>query len=201
MAPLNPQGYAEAPPGSNVAPLAPEQLHPQPAAPEQPRYDTTALARLERFISERNPRIKADERRLIAIEVFRYSNWQQMRWEFFAALLAAESDFDRFCVSNKGAMGLGQLMPANCAEFGVADAFDISQNLRGSAQHIGEFLARYSALDPTEQFKLALACYNAGPGAVSRYGGVPPYRETVNYIVKIARLYVRLCQETATANR
>lgn len=200
--PAEPGALPPQPPPEPIEPLDAARLAQRQATPPAPQgYDAGALWRLERFITSRNPRIDPSERRLIATEVLRLSALYGMRWEFFAAMLAAESDYNKNCVSRAGAMGLGQLMPFNCVEYGVTDPFDIRQNLRGSAEHIAEFLRKYSDRDPTEQFKLALACYNAGPGAVRRYGGVPPYAETVNYISKIARLYIRLCEESAAAGR
>ncbi|MCC7493254.1 MAG: lytic transglycosylase domain-containing protein [Fimbriimonadaceae bacterium] len=161
--------------------------------------EANAIARLERFITTRNRRIDPAERRLIATEILRWSRYHGFRWEFFAAVIAAESDYNKRCVSSAGAMGLGQLMPFNCKDFGVSDPFDVRQNLAGSAAHLREFLDKYRDRDALTQFQLTLASYNAGPGAVRKYGGVPPYNETINYIKKIADLYVRLCNESAAA--
>lgn len=95
------------------------------------------------------------------------------------AVVRAESDYNPRCVSRAGAMGLMQLMPENCREFGVGDPFDPAQNIDGGVRHLKQMLDRFDRLD------LALAGYNAGPGAVRRYGGIPPYRETQAYVQKI----------------
>jgi soluble lytic murein transglycosylase-like protein len=100
------------------------------------------------------------------------------------AVVSVESAFRPDAVSPKGAQGLMQLMPATAAALGVADPFDPEQNLEAGSRHLRELVAFYDG-DLTR----ALAAYNAGPGAVSRHRGVPPYRETREYVRKVLRLY------------
>jgi soluble lytic murein transglycosylase-like protein len=95
------------------------------------------------------------------------------------SVIRAESDFNPRCVSRAGAMGLMQLMPENCREYGVRDAFDPGQNIDGGVRQLKQMIDKFGTLD------LALAAYNAGPGAVQRYGGIPPYRETQAYVRKV----------------
>ncbi len=102
------------------------------------------------------------------------------------AIAHAESGFDAKAVSSKGAMGVMQLMPQVATEYGVADPFSASQSIRAGARHLRALLRRYGG-DRT----LAIAAYNAGIGTVTRYGGVPPYRETTEYIVKVQALHAR----------
>jgi soluble lytic murein transglycosylase-like protein len=98
--------------------------------------------------------------------------------DLFLRLVGAESSFNPDAVSSKGASGLAQLMPGTAAELGV-DPTDPIENLRGGARYYRQQLDEFG--DPV----LALAAYNAGPGNVRKYGGVPPFAETRNYIAKI----------------
>jgi soluble lytic murein transglycosylase-like protein len=100
------------------------------------------------------------------------------------ALIRAESAFNARALSNKGAMGLMQLMPGTASELGVENAFDVEENLRGGTTYLRSLLDRFSG-DVT----LALAGYNAGPAAVEKYGGVPPYPETTAYVRRILTSY------------
>ncbi len=102
------------------------------------------------------------------------------------AVVAVESGFQPDAVSHKGAQGLMQLMPATARELGVTDALDPAQNLDGGTRYLRMLVAQYGG-----DLGKALAAYNAGPGAVKRHGGVPPYRETHHYIDKVLKRYER----------
>lgn len=99
------------------------------------------------------------------------------------ALIQVESGFRQNAVSVKGAMGLTQLMPATAQMLGVRNAFDPGANIEGGARHLRDLLNRYQG-----DARLALAAYNAGVGAVERYGSVPPFRETQDYVSRVTRL-------------
>jgi soluble lytic murein transglycosylase-like protein len=103
---------------------------------------------------------------------------------FVRSVMKAESGFQPDAVSPKGAIGLMQLMPGTARELGV-DPRNPHENANGGAQYLRDLLARYEN-DP-DQVLLALAAYNAGPAAVARYHGVPPYRETRQYILRVLK--------------
>lgn len=100
------------------------------------------------------------------------------------ALVSAESSYDPNCRSRAGALGLTQLMPGNLKSLGVTNWADPEQNLQGGARYLSQMLAKYG-----DRKDLALAAYNAGPGAVAKYGGIPPYTETQNYVKKVLAIY------------
>ncbi len=99
------------------------------------------------------------------------------------AIVRAESNFDPMAVSRAGAAGLTQLMPATAADRGVTDVFDPAENLEAGASYLAAMLDRFDSLT------LALAAYNAGPATVEQYEGVPPYRETRQYVRKVTRWF------------
>ncbi|WP_449429197.1 lytic transglycosylase domain-containing protein [Rhodanobacter umsongensis] len=105
---------------------------------------------------------------------------------FLRAVIHAESAFNPRALSLKGAQGLMQLMPATASDMGVLDAFDTDQNIRGGARYLGLLLHDFNGSE-----RLAAAAYNAGPGAVQRYSGVPPYAETQVYVERVETLRKR----------
>ena len=113
--------------------------------------------------------------------------------DLLAALIWVESRFCQQALSSKGAIGLGQLMPVTAAELG-ANPHDVHQNLWGAARYLHE---RY---DEFGNWTLALAAYNAGPGAVRRYGGVPPFAETQAYVREVLDVYRDLKRRRASSD-
>jgi soluble lytic murein transglycosylase-like protein len=105
---------------------------------------------------------------------------------FLRAIIHAESAFNPRAMSIKGAQGLMQLMPGTASDMGVLDAFDSDQNIRGGARYLSVLLRDFDGNE-----RLAAAAYNAGPGAVQRYQGVPPYAETQVYVERVDTLRKR----------
>jgi soluble lytic murein transglycosylase-like protein len=102
--------------------------------------------------------------------------------DIVCAVIKAESNFRADAVSPAGAKGLMQLMDGTARGLGVADSFDPQQNIEGGVKFLQRLLQRYDSVP------LALAAYNAGPGAVDRYGGIPPYEETQRYVTRVMSL-------------
>jgi hypothetical protein len=116
--------------------------------------------------------------------IARHSGTQNLDPKLVRALIQVESGYNHRAVSNKGAKGLMQLMPATAAHFKVADPFDPEENLRGGTTYLRQMLDRFAG-----RLELALSAYNAGPGAVEKHRGIPPYTETRNYVRRILSLY------------
>lgn len=114
----------------------------------------------------------------------KYSDKNGLDSDFVKAVIKQESGFNSSAKSYCGAMGLMQLMPATASSLGVHNAFDPEQNIAGGTKYLKGLMDRFDG-----NKELALAAYNAGPGAVKKYGGVPPYKETQNYVKNILASY------------
>jgi hypothetical protein len=112
---------------------------------------------------------------------------------FVRAIIHAESAFNPQALSNKGAQGLMQLMPATAERFGVSDAFSAEDNIRGGTRYLAWLLKRFNG-----DTRLAAAGYNAGEGAVDRFSGVPPYDETQRFVERVGILHTRYQSALAT---
>ncbi len=116
-----------------------------------------------------------------------HSRLRGVRPDLVRAVMQVESGFNPYARSPKGAMGLMQLMPATARQYGVRNAYNPSENVRAGVAYLRELLDRYQ-----DNEELALAAYNAGPGAVDKHGQtVPPYRETQSYVAQINRIAAR----------
>ncbi len=122
---------------------------------------------------------KPNNAKTIEEKVVYYAKKYNLPVKVFRELVKAESNFNPRAVSKKGAMGLCQLMPETAKRLGVKDPFNVDENLNAGAKLLKELYRKYRS------WKLALAAYNAGEEAVEKYGGIPPYRETRNYVRKI----------------
>ncbi|MBW2234421.1 MAG: lytic transglycosylase domain-containing protein [Deltaproteobacteria bacterium] len=107
------------------------------------------------------------------------------------AVIAAESNFNPRARSPKGAQGLMQLMPQTAAHLGVTDAYEVQQNVHAGTRYLARMVERFG------DWQRALAAYNAGPEAVDRYSGIPPYRETQEYVRRVLAYYQRYDAEFA----
>ena len=115
--------------------------------------------------------------------IHRIAEEQGLRPGFVHAVIRAESNYNPFAVSSKGAQGLMQLMPETARRFGVENTFDPVENVQGGVRYLRHLLELYGDAG------LSLAAYNAGEGAVDRYGGVPPYRETQQFVRRVNSFY------------
>lgn len=145
-----------------------------------------------------NKRLSNSEADTIARSILGFSYRYKLDARLVCAVILAESHFKIEATSHCGAQGLGQLMPGTAAGLGVNNAYDPVENVYGSVRYIKSMLDRMSGNkqwnDLTwKDLSLALAAYNAGPGAVKKHGGIPPYRETQNYVKKVTEIYKKLC--------
>ena len=116
--------------------------------------------------------------------ISKYASQNSLDPDFVKAVVKQESGFNPSAKSHCGAMGLMQLMPATASSLGVHNPYDPEQNIAGGTKYLKGLMDRFEG-----NKELALAAYNAGPGAVKKYGGVPPYRETQNYVKNIISSY------------
>lgn len=146
-------------------------------------------------IEKYNPRLTDDEAIGIAKGVINLSlqctGLYKVDARLIMAMISVESRFNPAATSRHGAQGLGQLMPGTAQGLGVDNAYDTGQNLYGMVKLVASNLAKYRSAvgDEDQATRLAVAAYNAGNGAVAKYGGIPPYAETQNYVVKVMGTY------------
>jgi soluble lytic murein transglycosylase-like protein len=159
----------------------------------QPYYgDDNYLAAYRRAVLYYNPSLDGQAVDTIVTAILHYSYYYRLDPRLVVALVACESGFRPGAVSPAGARGLGQLMPETARGEGVNPA-SIVENIHGSCRVLRRNLDRYRAHEPVARLKLALAAYNAGPGAVERYGGIPPYPETQAYVKRVLAEWRLLC--------
>ena len=146
------------------------------------------------FIKQRNKRLSDAEAMRIATGVINFSINYGVDARLIMAMVMVESGFDPGATSRSGAMGLGQLMPGTARGMGVGNPYDSIDNLNGMVKLVRGHLDKYGKQTNAsyDSLVLTLAAYNAGSGAVRRAGGVPPFRETQNYVRKVITAYQRL---------
>lgn len=138
-----------------------------------------------------NPGFSAARSRDMAEHVLLLSSYYSLDARLLVAIVGAESSWNPLAVSPVGAQGLGQLMPGTADGLGVL-SFEAYENLDGTARYLRRLIRKYSGLRQETRYSLALAGYNAGPAAVARYGGIPPYSETREYVVRVMGLWHKL---------
>ena len=116
--------------------------------------------------------------------ITKYADKNGLDEDFVKAVINQESGFNPNATSHCGAMGLMQLMPSTAQGLGVKNAYDAEQNIEGGTKYLKGLMDRFG-----NDKSLALAAYNAGPNAVKKYGGIPPYAETQNYVKKVLSKY------------
>ena len=182
---------------------------------------TMPLARLERIVDDEVVETEktAEVKKLIEAGIFPKTSWHydarrgpifQSKFNkiivdaakkfdvdasLISAVIKAESDFNPREISNKGARGLMQLMPATAVRFGVANSFNPTANIEGGVRYLRWLLDTFEG-----NADLAVAAYNAGEGNVWKYNGVPPFRETIGYLNRIARHVRSVLTDQATAS-
>jgi soluble lytic murein transglycosylase-like protein len=175
---------------AGLTPLASQYLSPAAQA-VYPRYRA--------FIEKWNKRLTPQEADEIAVSILYFAPRHKVDPRLVIAMIIAESDFDPKSTSNKGAMGLGQIMPDEARSFQLTDPYNPIQNVRAAVNMLKMKLQMYREVGMPDgmltlrQMQLAMAAYNAGSGAVRKYGGIPPYRETQGYVKRVMRMYRELC--------
>jgi soluble lytic murein transglycosylase-like protein len=156
----------------------------------------------ENIISYYNPRLSKREVEEISRSIifysmlFSYKLGIEVDPRLIVAIIVAESNFNPKAVSNKGALGLGQLMPFKAEELGIENVvFHPVYNIYGTVRTFAGLLKRWENLGNPYQTYFAIASYNAGIGAVKKYGGIPPYKETQNYITKVLTIYSQIAPD------
>lgn len=141
---------------------------------------TNAFVKSSEIQPTRKPQHKNDYHQIIKKAAERF----QIPERLISSVIKHESNFNSHTVSRAGAQGLMQLMPGTARFLGVTNSFDPEQNINGGARYLRQMLDQFNG-----DMKLALAAYNAGPGNVKKYGGIPPFNETQNYVQKVLNTF------------
>lgn len=155
---------------------------------------TSSTLAITRAVLRTNPQIDPVDALRLSGAAVRAARRNGLPAEFLAATLLQESAFDPRAISAAGAVGIAQFMLSTAQEEGI-DPFDPFSAIAGAAQLLSSYVRAYSAA--ADPYALALAAYNAGPGAVAQYGGVPPYPETRAYIADIVDRWAKIAGDEA----
>lgn len=152
---------------------------------EQDPFSTMLDTAIDKISSAKASDSTSDAENMTLSEIFlKASETYGVDVELLKAVAKQESGFDANATSSSGAMGIMQLMPATAESLGVTDAYNPYQNIMGGAKLLSNLLNKYNG-----DMSLALAAYNAGSGNVDKYGGIPPFEETQNYVPKVLGYY------------
>ncbi len=173
------ENYIEVAPGD----IALVENVPDPPLPDPPEVDTPSAVLARATAPPADASLTpADLNQMLA----KAGHEHNLDMDLLASVVKAESNGNVRAVSRTGARGLMQLMPGTAAGLGVSDTFKPEQNVRGGSVYLDQLLTRYH-----ENVAMALAAYNAGPGAVEKYHGIPPYRETKLYVARVIHEFNR----------
>ena len=156
-------------------------------------YTSKYLSAYKAKILQYNPNLSSKEADYIVHCIIFYCKEYKLYPPFAVAVIACESLFNPKATSSAGACGLGQLMPETAKSWGVHNCYDIRENIRATVSILRHYCDIFSGYSVETQIRLTLASYNAGFGAVQKYGGVPPYPETQYYVEKVLLEYKELC--------
>jgi len=151
----------------------------------------TTVARYGDVLRTFNPALSAAQSQDMATHVLLMSTYYRLDARLLVAIVGVESSWHVGALSRSGAQGLGQLMPSTASGLDVLSA-DAYENLDGTARYLRRMVQQSGASGTEERYRLALASYNAGPQAVARYGGVPPFAQTQAYVAKVMALWHNL---------
>ncbi len=180
---------------AQVAEEATADARPNHAFPDRDKW--AQAARIDAWmawVKKQNPKLSDLELRLIVESVLYYSYSFEIDHRLAFAVIKAESNFDPRC-SYRGAVGLTQLMASTAAGLGVDDRTDIRQSVMGGLKYLAKYLHQHAGRSNLEQTRLGLACYNAGPVAVKRAGGVPDNGTTPKYVNRVCNLFLKLYRD------
>ena len=151
-------------------------------------FSTTKNAykdKIMNYMQKENPKLSTKDAESIYKTVMYFSNKYKVSSDLIFAIIDQESNYNYKDSSSAGAIGLMQIIPAT-ANYLKINPYNSTQNIEGGVRYFKEMLDKY------QKPSLALAAYNAGPGAVDKYNGIPPYKETTNYVSKISKIYQNL---------